>query len=154
MIVSRTVLLLSLIHISSFQSMPALPVKRGALRPACLKPVSYTHLDVYKRQLSDNKGIFNFTDMLQKPKTTFIFNEENGNRLLLIYPKNLISQTFNLNVNELMGSNSYLFLLLLLGIFIVYLGLLFIIIKRLSKSLNKELEELKAQEEELSLIHI
>ncbi len=104
--------------------------------------------DEILNMLSDNKGIFNFTDMLQKSKTTFIFNEENGNRLLLMYPKNLISQTFNLNINELMGSNSYLFLLLLLGIFIVYLGLLFIIIKRLSKSLNKELEELKAQEEE------
>lgn len=80
--------------------------------------------DEILNMLSDNKDIFNFTDMLQKSKTTFIFNEENGNRLVLMYPPDTISQTFNLNVNELMGSNSYLFFMLLTGIFVIYLSLI------------------------------
>ena len=55
---------LSLIHISGTTETRLTAGATKALQ-RCLTPVSYTHLDVYKRQLVDNKPAFPIVNILQ-----------------------------------------------------------------------------------------
>ena len=98
--------------------------------------------------MSSNKGI---TDVLKKnkdEKTTLLYNVENGHRLLLVYPADVIYNTVNVDMNKTMGKRANLFLVYILITLILYISSLFYLIRRLSKSLNKDLEKIKRAEEE------
>lgn len=97
--------------------------------------------------LSDNRNLLDFSTLIKEGESTFLYKLDNGNRLLLIYPKNKIYKNINVDINQVMGNRSNIFGLFLLSILIVYLLLLFFIIKRLSKSLNRELENIKKEED-------
>lgn len=81
-------------------------------------------------------------------KTTAIYDTTDGNKLLLMYPSNILELSLSLDVNELMGEESYKFLGLLISILGIYLILVYLIIRRLSKNIQKEIDKLRDEEEE------
>lgn len=80
-------------------------------------------------------------------KTTAIYDTVDGNKLLLMYPSNILKPTLSLDVNEVMGEEDYKFLLLLIGILAIYLVLVYLIIRRLSRNIQREIDKLRDEEE-------
>lgn len=98
--------------------------------------------------MSSNRGITDIFNNQEDKKTTLIYNVEDGYRLLLVYPANVINNTVNIDLNKTMGSRANLILVYILIIVILYIISLFYLIRRLSKSLNRDLEKIKQEEEQ------
>ena len=106
---------------------------------------SYSN-DEILNMLMSNQDIINDAIKSSSNKTTFLYELEDNTKLLLTYPENVVSRNIVLNLNEVMENSNTFFITFLL-IFVLYLIALYLLVKRLSKSLNRELELIKKEEE-------
>lgn len=81
-------------------------------------------------------------------KSAVAYDTPEGDTFLLLYPSDKVSHSVTMDVNEVMGAESYRFLIVLVLILAVYFGLVYLIIRRLSKDLRRETDRLREEEDE------
>lgn len=97
--------------------------------------------------LASNKSITDIPNLSKDEKTSLVYSMKDGNRLLLIYPSDIINRTINVQLNKVRGERFDIFIFFLIGILILYILALFYIVRRLSKSLKRDLDAIRKEEE-------
>ncbi len=94
------------------------------------------------------EDITNLMRLRGNERTTAIYDTTDGQKLLLMYPSNILESTLSLNLNEVMGEEDYKILWMLGGVLFIYLILVYLIIRRLSKNIQREVDKLRDEEEQ------
>jgi signal transduction histidine kinase len=92
--------------------------------------------------------VLNLFNLRNSKHSTLVYDTTDGNKLLLSYPKSILSLEPTLNLNNFPGKNIELLpyaLLLLLGF---YIFLIYLVIRMLNNRLAKELKLMQTKEEE------
>ncbi len=83
----------------------------------------------------------------ESKETTFVYDTQEGYKFLLFYPQEVFELTPTMNIDTVMGDETNRFLLVLFAGLVLYLILVFVLIKRLSRKLKEQLIALGKEEE-------
>lgn len=99
------------------------------------------------KEFYTSKDLMDFSVFNQGSDTLLVYEIQEGGYLYLFYPEEMISTTPTLNLNHALGDKEWTIITPILSLLGTYLLMIYLIVKRLSRNINDEINSMYLEEE-------